>query len=241
MIYVTFRGRLGNQMFQYTLARILGEKFNQRIHTSSPDFPFIEENEIIKRTYEKNILVDDNNFLQILESKNLDSTNFILSGYFQNRLFPLKYGKKILDCFNIEQRHKEREEIFIHYRLGDFPEDNIPRPEYYIYCLDEILKTSNQKIYISTDSPQHDRIIDLQKKYEAKIVNFKKPREAIIYGSQFKNKILSFGTFSWWIGFLGNQNNIYCPNPKDHRGDGSDIFPLEGWKSISKKEYLKIK
>jgi hypothetical protein len=239
MIYITYRGRLGNKMFQYVLARILSEKFNQEIQNDPPDFSFTQEKIKNNKVYNKNILVDDNNFLEILELENIDSQNIIISGYFQNALLPLKYHKEILETININ--YKENKGIFIHYRLGDFITHKngqlIPIEQYYIYCLDEILKTSKEKVYISTDSPEHNRIVYLQKKYKAKIIDVKKPRDAIIFGCQFKNKILSLGTFSWWIGFLGSQDNILCPNIKDFSTYCPDIFPFKGWKVINKKDY----
>lgn len=241
MIYIAYRGRLGNKLMQYVLARILGEKFDQFVSYSLdvPDFPLIKTNIINKKIYKKTILVDDDNFLEILESQNLNSTNLVLSGYFLNKLFVSKYHKNILKLFNINYENKKG--VFLHYRIGDFRKykNRLVAHEYYIYCLDEILKTSNEKIYMSTDSPDHDLIKNLQKKYEINLIE-KSPKNTIIYGSQFENKILSLGTFSWWIGFLSNQNNVYCPNIKEY-GYFTDIFPLERWKSVSEKEYLNKK
>lgn len=237
MIYIAYRGRLGNKIFQYVLARILGDKFNQAVFESldTPSLPFIIQNKKNKNSYKKNILVDDTNFLEILELENLCSTNIVISGYFQNKLFVSKYHKNILKLFDINFENKKG--VFLHYRLGDFEnyKNRVVAHEYYIYCLDELLKKSNEKVFISTDSLDHEKIKNLQKKYDAEII-VDTPENTMIYGLQFENKILSLGTFSWWIGFLGNQNNVYCPNIKEY-GYGTDIFPLERWKSISKKEY----
>ena len=238
MIYVSYRGRLGNKLIQYVLARILGEKFDQFVSYSLdvPDFPLIKTNIINRKIYKKTILVDDDNFLEILESQNLNSTNLVVSGYFQNKLFLSKYHKNILKLFDINYENKKG--IFLHYRLGDFQKFKIRwvAHEYYIYCLDEILKTSNEKIYVSTDSPDHDLIKNLQKKYEINLIK-ESPKDTIICGSQFENKILSLGTFSWWIGFLGNQNNIYIPYKKNWK----NFMFVEGWRGIAEKEYLNKK
>jgi hypothetical protein len=239
MIYLLYRGRLGNSIFQYALARILSEKFNQRVRDDAPSFfPFTKQNIFNEKIYKKNILVDDSNFLEILELKDLDSTNLIVSGYFANKLFLAKYHKKILDLIDIKSQ--QREGIFLHYRLGDLLREHkyrIVKHEYYIYCLNEILKTSNQKIFISSDSPRHALIRELQEKYNAQII-LNNPTDTIIYGSSFQYKILSFGTFSLWVALLGNQDNVYCPNIKDYPNYKTDIFIFENWKTINKEKYL---
>jgi len=240
MIYIAYRGRLGNRLIQYCLARILSKKFNEQI--SHPEIKFFKPRYITNyKIHKKNILVDDNNFLEILQLENLEPANLVLSGYFQDKLFLSEYRKEILQL--IKFTWEEKEGIFIHYRLGDCLTNNngsirlIPAQEYYMYCLDEILKTSNQQVYISSDSPNHDRVTSLSKKYKANIINFENPIIAMFYGSQFKNKILSLGTFSWWIGFLGNQNNIYYPDGKEC-GYNRNIFNLEEWKYVKRKKYL---
>ncbi len=241
MIYISYRGRLGNRLIQYSLARILSKKFNEQISPPKINFFFKPRYITNYKIHKKNILVDDNNFLEILKLENLEPANLVLSGYFQDKSFLLKYRKEILKL--IDFNYKEKEGIFIHYRLGDcLTNDNgsrrlIPAQEYYMYCLDEILKTSNEQVYISSDSPNHDRVISLSKKYKANIINLENPIIAMLYGSQFKNKILSLGTFSWWIGFLGSQNNIYCPDHKECRY-GKNIFEVEGWKSVKRQKYV---
>ena len=61
------------------------------------------------------------------------------------------------------------------------------------------------------------------------------PEETIIFGSRFKNKILSLGTFSWWIGFIGSQNNVICPDPSDYGWWHGAIFQcMQDWNMVSR-------
>jgi len=90
-------------------------------------------------------------------------------------------------------------------------------------------------MYIITDSPDYKDILYLTDKYDIKLVDMKRA-DAIKFGSRFTNKILSMGTFSWWIGFLGKQiSNVYCPIPSEYINWMGDIYVLNDWNYISYK------
>jgi len=235
MIRINYEGRLGNNLFQYSVARILSENLNQKIITEKPDFPFDNFNGLDENDYKENIIVNDNNFLEILKIKNIEA-NLILNGYFQNKFFVLEYKKKIKDI--IEQNLNSIDGVYLHYRLGDTInlENWNPKYEYYTYCLDKILNKSNKEVFITTDSPHHYSIQKLAQDYKAKIIN-NNAKDSILLCSRFTNKILSLGTFSWWIGFLNNQHNIYCPNLNDYKIWHGDIFVFDDWNIINKKDF----
>jgi hypothetical protein len=47
-------------------------------------------------------------------------------------------------------------------------------------------------------------------------------------------KVLSLGTFSWWIGFLrskSRKHTIFCPDVDKYKKWHGDIFPMKGWVS----------
>ncbi len=56
------------------------------------------------------------------------------------------------------------------------------------------------------------------------------PLNTIDFAKNFKNLVLSEGTFSWWIGFLSNANNIYF-NERERFWHG-DIFVFPEWKAL---------
>lgn len=91
--------------------------------------------------------------------------------------------------------------------------------------------SGTKKGFISSDSLNDDLIHTLSSKFFLqKFEN--SPEETIIYASRFSNKILSLGTFSWWIGFLGNQNSVICPNQSKYPKWHGDIFPILDWRQM---------
>ena len=122
-------------------------------------------------------------------------------------------------------------QAFVHARFGDLVDDNrlndICTYEYYTLCLSGLGGG-----YIASDSLDHPIVKALCNNFGLKPYNGT-PEETIIFGSQFPNKILSLGTFSWWIGFIGSQNNVMYPNPNEYRRWHGPIFEcMQDWKRI---------
>ena len=100
---------------------------------------------------------------------------------------------------------------FVHVRLGDFLrpdlEHLIAPLDYYRKCL-----TGLPGGYIASDSPEHEIVQTLISEFDLKVF-VSTAEKTMIFGSKFENKVLSRETFSWWIGFIGNQNNVLYPEP----------------------------
>ena len=141
----------------------------------------------------------------------------------------LKHKQNIIASFGIQDG------VFIHVRLGDLITHKkkrkfVCRHEYYDKCL-SMVDTSGG--YIASDSLDHDIVKTLSKKFNLEIYD-NTAEETMIFGSRFNNKILSLGTFSWWIGFIGNQNNVIHPDPESYPKWHGDIFSsMDNWNKVS--------
>jgi hypothetical protein len=239
MITVGYSGRLGNNLFQYCVARILSENLNQKVCGYSSEivgFPLDFYKCDNDKNYDTTIDVNDNNFLNILKLKNIDA-NLHLSSYYQNKTFILEYGEKIKSI--VKANTSTIDGISVTYRLGDIAGSNFcVNHDYYKYCLDKILNKEVKKVYITSGEPDHYLVQNLAALYNAEILRLP-PKDTMLFCSQFTNKIISLGTFSWWIGFLNNQENVYFPNRDDYGHWHGDIFVLNNWTQINKSDYIK--
>lgn len=140
---------------------------------------------------------------------------------------------------NIISKHKDalikdfgkRSGVFVHVRFGDLAStrrwSTICSYEYYSSCLSDF-----KEGYLASDWPDHPFVQNILNDFNLKLYEAT-PEETIIFASTFDNKILSLGTFSWWMGFIGNQNNVMCPNPEHYSRWHGPIFEcMKSWKII---------
>jgi len=118
--------------------------------------------------------------------------------------------------------------IFLHYRIGDIEDTPNMLPLSYYEDAINLLGKENI-IYISSDSPHHENIKKLTKKYNCELINLS-PIDTIKFGKNFKKIILSEGTFSWWIGFLSNRSKVIC-NERNHKWHGN--ISLKKWNKLN--------
>lgn len=206
MIRINYEGRLGNQLFQYAHAVIDSIESGEGIENPLSSL-------IVK--YREN--TDDNPIR-------------IQHGYFQSPEIVQKlYAYRDTVFHNVE----EKDGVFVHIRLGDIAHRSniIPSLEFYRMAL---LSCSFNEGFISSDSPSHPMVEILSRQFNLNIIQGG-AEDTILFGAQFKNKVLSLGTFSWWIGFLGSQNNIIHPKQSNYDIWHGNIFCVENWQELDIK------
>lgn len=207
--------RFGNRLLQNVGISLLAKKFNYAVYNYlNTENDFLQLKECCNLglipysgTIVRNNLVyyDDNSLVDLLNGPNTIDHGILYTEFFQKLDFILQYKNEIKGMFKLPLSSKNND-LFIHVRLDDATRFN-PGLEYYCKCIDSI---SFNNGYISSDTPNHDIITFLIKKYNLQIFN-DTPIKTILFGRLCNNIIISNGTFSWWIAFLSNAENIFFP------------------------------
>ena len=201
-------GRLGNQFFINVAASLLAEKHNLYIQYENYDsvnvlFPlFIGTNK-----YTETVIVNDSNFVDIYNKESIDFNILIEHCYLQSKWvtdLTHLYVQSKMPLIEKRNPYNHNNNCFIHVRLGDVAWFN-PGAAYY----EKILSTlSVNKIYLSTDSKEHPIVQKLLQNpkielYETSVIN------TILFASTIRHLILSHGTFSGTIAYLGVHSDVY--------------------------------
>jgi hypothetical protein len=233
------RGRLGNIFFVNMFLHFISTKFNIKCNYKYKSLfkklgIFFNKGKLI---YDTNILVTEENYINIL-LHNKEACNIIINNnvWFQSRKFVImlhRYFKKenikrnIIKHNKFKERINNNNDLFIHVRLGDVL-NRVKNIE--IYYEKTISSIKFNKGYISSDSIDNDICKRMIKKYNLIVIDYDEI-DTIMFASTCKNIILSGGTFSWLIGFLGfYSKHIYYPSIKDTWY--GDIFCLKKWQNI---------
>lgn len=214
-------GRLCNQIIRNLALSLLATKYDLYVKYSNYENInnklgielFVGNNK-----YDKTISINCNNYMNYFNNKIENNANFnFMNDYFQNEEITttlhshlMNAMENIIDKNPYKERYKQNNDIFLHIRLTDAKEWNVGL-DYYIHCIN-LLKYDN--IYIGSDNFNDNLIQKIKTLYPNVIFFNKNPIETIQFGSTCKNIILSHGSFSAVIGYLGFFSNIYFLNEK---------------------------
>ena len=214
-------GRLCNQIIRNLALSILAKKYDLYVEYANYDNINNKlgiELFVGNKKYDKTILINDNNYMDYFNNNIKNDANFnFMRNYFQieeitnilqNHL--INNMKNIMDKNPYKERYKNNNDLFLHIRLTDAKQWNVGI-DYFIHCINTI-KYDN--IYIGSDNFNDELIKKIKTLYPSVIFIDKNPIETIQFGSTCKNIILSHGSFSAVIGYLGFFSNVYFMNKK---------------------------
>ena len=226
MINVNLIGGLGNNMFQYSLGRILAEQKKYNL--------FVDNIQNLQKYFFNAININTNKTIdgQLLEvgynskEKTVQHVNLKevveyngpinLAGFFQKYKYYIDYSDAIKQWFAYDDSayfKPNQNDLVIHYRLTDYTSLNWNlHPEAFI---ENIQKKNIQydNCYIITDEPNHPFIQQLLKKNMV-VVNQNELADFTLL-KYAKQLIVSHSSFSWWASFLGDQEKVYIPMYKN--------------------------
>lgn len=229
MVKINYRGRLGNNLIQYAAAALLAKKAGLSLEskpertysnkgsykTSSSsssqiitDFGKIFNLQSINGLcYEKTIELNDENYFDYLDDLQ-PSTGYILNGFFQDGRLLCDYREQILDLYKYKSENKPNNDAFFACRFGDC------LTSHRAYCSIEYIEDQLKKfrdnydvVYLTSDSLDYPPLVKLIENYNIIPYN-DTPINKILFATQFNNLILSAGSFSYWMAYLGNAENI---------------------------------
>ena len=238
-------GRLGNQLIRNTIISILCRKHDLAVKYYFDEYYTNILNLGIElfngnNFYDTTVEINDSNIDEYIKNNSIIYSNIIFNGFFQSiQCSELLYTyfrdhivKSSIENKNpFKERYNTNNDVFIHIRLGDVISFN-PGFTYYDKAI-SMLEYDNG--YISSDSPDHELCKQLLEKYpNLSIINYDEVK-TIQFGTTCKNLILSHGSFSAVLGYLGFYSLVYYPEYNKDKMWYGDMFNLPEWNKI---EYL---
>jgi len=241
MVILHFQGRLANNIYQFIAAYYFSLKHNLPLFINTQSwvvdyrdsiYNIMVSKHTISQIFEnETIFINNDNFIEYYNNNNIDiNKKYEFIGHYQIKEFIEPLISDIKKLFLIEYDEKiNNNDVFLHYRLGDIQDTQFKLPlEYYIEALSLIDYSSG---YISSDSIEHENCQFLIREFNLKPINLS-PWDTILFGKNFKNIILSEGSFSSIIGVFSNANKIIS-NDRELKWGGNICNGLDSYIKLS--------
>lgn len=245
-------GRLCNQIIRNLALNFLAKKHD--LVTKYSKYNIINDElgiilYIGKNKYNKTKNVNESNYFNILNMDNIEFNLNLNNKFFQTQEIccDLIYSylredvvkNNIIEKNIFNNRFNNNNDIFIHIRLGDINNKFSIDIQYYIKSIELLYNEYKNinNIYIATDSPNDDKIQKILNYDEnIKLLEYDEIR-SIQFGSTCKYIILSHGTFSCIIGYLGfySEKILYPSFKLSKKWHPSCIFNIDNWECIDYK------
>jgi hypothetical protein len=235
MIRVNYLGRLGNNMFQYCLGRIFAEEWGCELHAEPlPDFPNTAH-PVLGNNYQapvETIVGHTIDFTGIL--RNSSQRKLVLDGFFQRYEYYRPYRAQIQNWLSFSPDTQvptpDPHSVVLNVRRTDYISYGWALPFSFYRDALACISPSPKKIWIVTD----DSSDPFFKSFEPWQPNFfhGSPAEQMLFMTRARHFVMSQSTFSWWPTFLGNHQQVICPDStfgawSSHGGAASESNLIE--------------
>ena len=229
MVKVQYRDRLGNQMFQYALGRILAERLGFSLNAQPLEqfagTQFLPEG----ATFEAPV--------QLLTGQKIDFDGVIkdqsarcilLDGWFQRAEYYVASRMQLREWFAFGSSEGVvcADDLVVNVRRTDFIGLGWALPfAWYEEAIENALPKGG-RVSIVTDDP-HDPFFRHFRRWRPRFFRGT-PAEQMAYMTAAPRLVMSASTFSWWPAFLGHAETIVCPVPSFGvwAGDGGHEIAL---------------
>ena len=118
-------------------------------------------------------------------------------------------------------------------RLDDLADKFRMPKEYYERAVKSIPNLKNMRRVVSSSNPRSEKtLLEFARDFDFEIYEGNR-EETLKFGSRFTNKVLSHGTFSWFIGAMGCRNNIIYPEFGSSYWHDPSLFNIPNWTRLS--------
>jgi len=220
-VSIKYKGRCGNNIFQYVTAKIFAEKNNLSISTPlNCEILELKKNSEVYNNKNKTIYITNNSFTDDEIPFSGEDCEYIFDDYFQNCRYINKNAEIVKNFFVLPEFEKNTQDIVLSVRLDDkVHSDNLSDPEnwdraeiihpnYY----KKILESEKfNKVYIVVDKIKYE----WEKKYMSNFDEFnpiivsQTPYEDFHFMRKFNKIVTSTSTYSYWAAFLSEAEKIY--------------------------------
>jgi hypothetical protein len=241
MISVEPEGRLGNNIFQYTFARLLQERTGLYLdYEVNSKFFQLKKVEGLKVESSESLFVTDffddgkDKILSIDElTNNAKDKRVRVKGFFQHRTYYEGNRGKIQSWLG-KIPSTNQSACCVHIRKTDYNALGWSLPDsYYDKCIDMANPTT---LFVMSDNFGDSYVSSLISR-GAIPVNLS-PDESIYFMGTCGKQIISRSTFSWWSSFLSSPDKVFYPRPQ--RGWWSMIDTPMKDISVDSPEYVYV-
>ena len=213
MIEVSLIGRFGNNIFQYSLAKIISKHNQYSIKVTNNKYGniFQDQHGVSHHSPVEILSGHKIELTKVLENTN--NRKIKLQGFFHRYEYYIDYKNEILSWLNLPKYSFDtsptKEDIVIHVRQGDL------HPSYPItpfgYFKNIIENSTFDKLYIVTENKNNPIVQKIQKQYNAIIITNNEPIKDFLFLLNSYKIILSMSSFCWWAAFLSQATEIHAP------------------------------